>query len=178
MHILRVLGTKGGCGKSTVAVALAVEAARRGMRVGLVDFDGGQRSLTYWWAMRTEGGQDIGTIAFEPPEENFDYAITLAKAATGPFDVVISDGPPAHINRTATAMARDELRALGGDVLADVDVADRTGYAAALLHGRSLPEQEKGKQRPAGGEIAALWDAIEKRLQHAKAPSTRERSAA
>jgi chromosome partitioning protein len=105
MLILAVLATKGGSGKSTISAALAVEAARCGLRVGLVDLDNGQRSLSTWWAMRIgpmglEGDRPIDLIL---PEG--DPAETIRKAISGTFDVVIIDGPPGDIERTEMAVA-------------------------------------------------------------------------
>jgi hypothetical protein len=55
------------------------------------------------------------------------------------------------------------------------EVADRQGYATAMLDGRTLPESEKAKH-PAADEIAALWLAVEKRLKRAKAQELRAAS--
>src|SRR5262245_17617127 len=55
MLVVTLVSTKGGCGKSTLAECLAVEAARRGRSVFLADLDP-QQSTAEWW--RRRGGPD------------------------------------------------------------------------------------------------------------------------
>ena len=47
MKVLSIVSQKGGVGKTTIATALAVEAARRGQKVVLFDLDP-QASATFW----------------------------------------------------------------------------------------------------------------------------------
>jgi hypothetical protein len=68
--------------------------------------------------------------------------------------------------QTMTAGARDFLK-LRGTVL-DTDVTDRQSYAEAMLGGLTGPEKDKA----AKGEIAALWQAIRKRLAAGKGRAT------
>lgn len=49
--IIAVASTKGGSGKTSITAALAVQAAKEGSRVGLLDWEP-QGSLTLWWVMR------------------------------------------------------------------------------------------------------------------------------
>ncbi|MBP7649161.1 MAG: ParA family protein, partial [Phenylobacterium sp.] len=51
MKTLAVLSRKGGAGKTTVALHLAVVAQAAGRRVALVDMDP-QRSAADWWRSR------------------------------------------------------------------------------------------------------------------------------
>ncbi|MCA6272007.1 MAG: ParA family protein, partial [Phenylobacterium sp.] len=51
MKTLAILSRKGGAGKSTLAVHLAVQAVAGGLRVALVDMDP-QRSAADWWRTR------------------------------------------------------------------------------------------------------------------------------
>jgi cellulose biosynthesis protein BcsQ len=48
---IAVASTKGGSGKSSITAALAVQAAKEGSRVALLDWEP-QGSLTLWWLMR------------------------------------------------------------------------------------------------------------------------------
>jgi chromosome partitioning protein len=227
MLVLALLAPKGGTGKTTIAAALAVEASRRGRRVGLVDLDGGQRSLSMWWGLRAgEPELDLKDRPLElvPPERFPDE--TLTKALAEPFDVLIIDGLPGDIERTALAVtaadfilvpsqpspldtlamdavvelareagkplafvlnrvkarsvaatgAREHLQGLGEEVL-EQEVRDLQGYGTAMLRGATLPEIEASKDETAPqAQIAALWDAIEKRLKKAKSAHLRAAS--
>jgi chromosome partitioning protein len=51
MRVVALAGTKGGVGKTTIAVALAVRAAEESKRVALLDLDP-QESLSGWWDRR------------------------------------------------------------------------------------------------------------------------------
>jgi chromosome partitioning protein len=54
MRVVALAGTKGGVGKTTIAVALAVRAAEESKRVALLDLDP-QESLSAWWDRRGKG---------------------------------------------------------------------------------------------------------------------------
>ena len=51
MHVVSIVNQKGGVGRSTLAVNLAVTAARRGLRVAIVDLDP-QATVSGWWETR------------------------------------------------------------------------------------------------------------------------------
>lgn len=67
-HIVAIASGKGGVGKSTVAVNLAVAAARKGLRVGLMDADIYGPSIPLMMGVRDEkptltaGGRRIATL--------------------------------------------------------------------------------------------------------------------
>ena len=54
MRVISLVSLKGGVGKSTLAAALAVRAARESKRVAMVDLDP-QASLDAWWKRRGKG---------------------------------------------------------------------------------------------------------------------------
>lgn len=56
MRTVTIASGKGGTGKTTIAAALAVRAARDFGHVGIFDLDGGQSNLAQWWSLR--GGPD------------------------------------------------------------------------------------------------------------------------
>jgi chromosome partitioning protein len=60
--IIVVGNEKGGCGKTTISVHLAVAAARDGFDVLLVDGDPGQQSTARWAAMRAQMHPDAPAI--------------------------------------------------------------------------------------------------------------------
>jgi chromosome partitioning protein len=100
-HVITIAQQKGGTGKTTLAAHLAVEFARRGKRVVIVDTDP-QGSLGRWFMARAEAGapgMDLSTssawgVAYETDK--------LRRSA----DIVIVDTPP-----KADADLRPALRA-------------------------------------------------------------------
>jgi chromosome partitioning protein len=81
MRVITFASGKGGCGKTTAAVALAGEAVCRGLRVVLIDLDR-QRSALDWRAVEAEGARPevIGAGAgfssvLESLRDAFDLAI-------------------------------------------------------------------------------------------------------
>jgi len=76
MRVVALAGTKGGVGKTTIAVALAVRAAEESKRVALLDLDP-QESLSAWWDRR---GKEKNPRLFE------------IDAATEAIELLISEG--------------------------------------------------------------------------------------
>lgn len=87
MKVLSIVSQKGGVGKTTIATALAVEAARRGQKVVLFDLDP-QASATFW--KDTREGDDIAITAV--PAARLSHV--LAAASEGGCELVIIDTPP------------------------------------------------------------------------------------
>ena len=87
MKVIAVVNSKGGTGKTTLASALSVRAAKESKRVAMVDLDP-QRSLVAWWQRR--GKSDNPTI-FEGAETAADAVEALALDG---WDWVFLDGPP------------------------------------------------------------------------------------
>ena len=52
MKIFTIAGPKGGCGKSLICSALAVRATIETGRVGIIDLNEDQGTLTEWWTQR------------------------------------------------------------------------------------------------------------------------------
>jgi chromosome partitioning protein len=53
-RVVALCNTKGGCGKSSLSAALAVQASLESKKVGLIDADRGQNSLSRWYELRGE----------------------------------------------------------------------------------------------------------------------------
>ena len=85
--IIAIAGQKGGCGKSTIAVHLAAEWARRKRRVLLVDADPQATSLTWSEVAFELGAPTVDTIAVG---ENL--RLTVPGIARG-YDVTVIDVP-------------------------------------------------------------------------------------
>ncbi len=87
MQIIVIAAQKGGAGKTTLALHLAVEYQRAGKSVALIDTDP-QRSAEMWGGLRD--AQDI-TVVGVPGAE---IAAALRDAESDGYDVVLVDTPP------------------------------------------------------------------------------------
>ena len=64
MKTIALITEKGGTGKSTIAVHLAIAARRQGKIVAVIDLDP-QASAQLWCQRR--GGQDLAVVSARPP---------------------------------------------------------------------------------------------------------------
>ena len=121
-HVVTVGNVKGGVGKSTTAVQIALHAAARGRRVLLVDADPGRTALS--WATRAGDTwpADLAVIAHPWP----DLPRRLRSLSVG-FDLVVIDTPHSPTEGTE----------VGPQLAAGIAVADElvvpTSPAAADL---------------------------------------------
>ena len=93
-----MLAQKGGTGKTTLAVHLAVEALREGAKVLLVDIDP-QASATRWWRRRAASQPDL------VQGDGDALPRLLAEAEHRGYDLAIVDTAP-HSSQDATISAR------------------------------------------------------------------------
>lgn len=102
--IIAFAGQKGGVGKTTTAITVAVEFLERGRRVLLVDADP-QGTVRTWAevAAEQEGGQTPTVVAMGAGLHRPDQLPSLAHG----YDVSVIDCPPAHgeIQRAALMIA-------------------------------------------------------------------------
>lgn len=102
MRVIAVVSSKGGVGKTTLASALAVRAARESKRVAMVDLDP-MASLAAWWKRR--GGSNNPCI--------FTGADTASAAVEAleldGWDWVFIDTPPAFIATIEDAIQNADL---------------------------------------------------------------------
>lgn len=87
--VISVTNLKGGVGKTTVAVNVAVGFALKGYSVCLVDSDREQRSATEWRDNRDKPETEVTVVSIS--EKQFTAEI---KALRGKFDIVVIDGVP------------------------------------------------------------------------------------
>lgn len=88
--VITIAQQKGGAGKTTLAVNLAVEWAREGHRVALLDTDP-QGSLGRWFMTRREVLADAGVEFSTASAWGVSYEVDKLRRA---FDFVIVDTPP------------------------------------------------------------------------------------
>jgi len=100
VQTIAVLAQKGGAGKTTLAVHLAVLAQQQGKRTLIIDIDQ-QRSAAEWWHARASETPEL----VETTERQLDDVI--AAAADDGVDVAIIDTPPhaAHAAKAAAQVA-------------------------------------------------------------------------
>ena len=102
MKTLALLARKGGAGKTTLAIHLAVIAARAGKRVLLVDTDP-QRSAAAWWRSRPADVPElVETDATKLPA-------VLAAAEEAGVDLVVVDTRPSVEADTGTVAKLADL---------------------------------------------------------------------
>lgn len=90
-HVITIAQQKGGAGKTTLAVNLAVGFAREGRSAALVDTDP-QGSAGRWYMARLDGGVDGAEIEFSTASAwGVPYE---SRKLAGRHDVVIIDTPP------------------------------------------------------------------------------------
>jgi chromosome partitioning protein len=101
--IVAFTGQKGGVGKSTTAVCLAVAALERGARVLLVDADP-QGTVRTWGEVATERGRATPTVV--AMGATMHKPGQLREVAAG-YDLTIIDCPPRHgeVQRSALMVA-------------------------------------------------------------------------
>lgn len=100
--ILSVLSQKGGVGKTTLAIHLAAELARRGSRVLLIDTDP-QASALDWAASRT--AEPLFSVVGIPRAVLHREVPALA----GGYDHVVIDGPPQVADITRSAIMASDM---------------------------------------------------------------------
>ncbi|MCA6274974.1 AAA family ATPase [Phenylobacterium sp.] len=101
MKTLAILSRKGGAGKTTLALHLAVQAVAGGRRVALVDMDP-QRSAADWWRSREADAPEL--VEVEPGQLG---AVVAAAEDAGVDLVVIDTRPSAEADALEAAQLAD-----------------------------------------------------------------------
>jgi chromosome partitioning protein len=100
MQTLALVSQKGGSGKTTLAIHLAVEAATHGVRPLLLDIDP-QGSEASWADRRQPGAVDVDATVEVPAR----IEAALRAAETNGYDLVVIDTAP-HADQAALRVAR------------------------------------------------------------------------
>lgn len=99
MKTLAILAQKGGSGKTTVAVHMAVCAAQRKLKTAIIDID--PQGSAFQWNQSRPDGMKLDAVKAEANQ----LAGLLQKAKAGGIDLAIIDTAP-HSNDAAAIAAR------------------------------------------------------------------------
>ncbi len=183
-HVIVLGNEKGGSGKSTTAMHIAVALLKAGQRVATIDLDGRQRSFTNYIQNRRDWAERTG-IALEVPRhynieraagrsidenEGAEFA-TFAAAInevehTHDFVVVDTPGNDTYLMRLAHSMA-DTLVTPLNDSFVDFDVLghiDPTTYeVTGASHYASMVRHARRQRRIVDGGLTD-WIVVRNRL--------------
>jgi chromosome partitioning protein len=180
-HVIVVGNEKGGSGKSTIAMHIAVALIKSGKRVGTIDLDTRQRSFTHYvenrraWASHV--GRDIGTPSHRCRDADSvaDDETTKGRALSEAveelardcdFIVIDTPGHDSALMRLAHTMADTLVKPLNDsfvdlDVLGSVD--PETFSVTGTSHYARMVEEAR-RQRQLRGQSAIKWIVLRNRL--------------
>jgi chromosome partitioning protein len=192
-HIIVFGNEKGGSGKTTAAMHVAVALARMGKRVAAVDLDSRQKSFTRYIENRTEWhGRAGGTLAMpqsfivaRSPAKSLDAAAEedagklaqiLSETEQG-FDFVVVDTPGADtpLSRLAHAAANTLVTPMN-DSFVDFDLLARVDASDFKIKGPSLYSDfvwDCRKKRMLAKKPAIDWVVMRNRISSSEARNKR-----
>ena len=153
-HVVVLGNEKGGAGKSTIAMHVAVALMSFGQRVATVDLDLRQRSFTYYienrraWAKRAGGRLSLpdhycvsrGTTQKLDENETIEFAgfvdVLTAVEQSHDFIVVDTAGTDSHLTRLAHSMANTLITPLN-DSFVDFNVLGTVDPETFTVSGES-----------------------------------------
>ncbi|WP_028969684.1 division plane positioning ATPase MipZ [Sphingomonas sp. URHD0057] len=187
LHFIVFANEKGGTGKSTTAVHTAIALAATGHRVGALDLDSRQRTMTRYLENRDATtrrlGKDLPRAAYEVLEEHSEDGLAgaierLAKQA----DVIVVDTPGRDDAIARSAILRaDTLVTPMNDSFVDLDLIGQVHpenykitkpsfYAELIWNSRTARAKQTGK--------TVDWVVLRNRLQHIDSHNLRRVGAA
>jgi chromosome partitioning protein len=197
-HIIVFGNEKGGSGKTTAAMHVAVALAKMGKRVAAVDLDSRQKSFARYIENRTDWQAKSGATlpalqsfaVSRSPQKSLDAAAEeeaqklseiLAQTVQG-FDFVIIDTPGSDtpLSRLAHAAA-DTLVTPMNDSFVDFDLLARIDPADFKIKGPSLYSDfvwECRKKRLMARKPALDWVVMRNRISSSEARNKRRLSSA
>ncbi len=185
-HIIVFGNEKGGSGKSTTAMHVAIALLRLGYSVGSIDLDARQGTLTRYmknrWDHVARTRQDTpspihmaiedssaGTVATQEQEERRFLLMALEElSAACDFIVIDTPGSDSHLSRLAHSYA-DTLVTPVNDSLIDLDVLGRVNpetheVTAPSIYTRMVEEQNIARLER--GQAPMHWLVMRNRLSH------------
>jgi chromosome partitioning protein len=177
-RVIVVANEKGGSGKSTIAMHVAVALLKRGRRVATIDLDARQKTLTRYVENRRAWTGRVGREIEGSQHFCFDQAMAgdgAAPALVGLLDtltpshddvVIDTPGHDGALMRTAHTLA-DTLITPLNDSFVDLDVLGHfdpdTFAITAVSHYAQTVEEARGR-RQASGRAATDWIVLRNRL--------------
>jgi len=192
-YVIVVGNEKGGTGKSTTAMHLAVALMRLGFNVGALDLDARQASLTRYLDNRARYVEEHGVALSTPLHRKVErsQAATLAEAeaderarlnqalrefAACSFVVIDTPGSDSQLSRMAHEHA-DTLVTPINDSFLDIDVLaqiDRRQREVLAPSAYSQLVWEQNNRRVIAGRAPIDWIVMRNRLTHLDARNKRE----
>jgi chromosome partitioning protein len=192
-YVIVIGNEKGGTGKSTTAMHLIVALAKLDFRLGSIDLDARQSTLSRYIANRREYAEESGA-ALEMPahrsvlrsaretrseaeaEERTRLRRTFADLVGCDFIVIDTPGSDAHLSRLAHEHA-DTLITPINDSFLDIDVLaqiDRKRREVVAPSRYSQMVWEQNNRRVLSGQPPIDWVVMRNRLSHVEARNKRE----
>jgi chromosome partitioning protein len=148
MKTLSLIAQKGGTGKTTLCIHLAVQAERAGLRVLLVDTDP-QGSAGAWWQRRAEATPALIQC------QGSELADILAEAGRRGFELVVVDTAPHSSEQSrACALCSDRVLIPTRPAILDLDAIGITtelvaevGVPASIVLNACPPPTRFGEPR-------------------------------
>ncbi len=177
VRVIVVANEKGGSGKSTVAMHIAVALMKRGRQVATIDLDTRQKTFTHYienrrtWFERVGRNPECSEHICLSADDASQGAQALADAVdtlgrSHEFIVIDTPGHDGPLMRMAHAMA-DTLITPLNDSFVDLDVLGsldpETMQVVGLSHYARTVEQSR-HQRDGSGRPAAEWIVLRNRL--------------
>ena len=175
-HFIVFANEKGGTGKSTTAVHTAIALAASGHRVGALDLDNRQRTMTRYLenrdaTMRRLEKDDLPHAAYEVLEDHSDAGFAaVVERLSADADVIVVDTPGRDDAIARSAILRaDTLVTPMNDSFVDLDligqvhpenykVTKPSFYAELIWNSRTARAKQTGK--------TVDWVVLRNRLQH------------
>jgi chromosome partitioning protein len=189
VRVITVANEKGGSGKSTVAIHLAVALLRAGQSVGTIDLDGRQRTFTRYIANRLEWARQCGKDLPVPQhiciEDDSEFSTADAQAELArkveqlatDHSIIIIDTPGHNHFLTGFAhAAADTLVTPLNDSFVDLDVlgnVDPTTFNVTGLSHYAQIVEEARRERDGAGKAATDWIVLRNRVSTTRSRNKR-----
>jgi chromosome partitioning protein len=175
-RVIVVGNEKGGSGKSTVAMHIAMALIKSGQSVATIDLDSRQKSFTHYIENRRAWAQHVGRdleipehLCLDATNDDNGQALTDAVdalAQSHSFIVIDTPGHDSHLMRRAHAMA-DTLITPLNDSFVDLDVLGTVDPETLGVTGTSHYAEmvdEARRQRQLLDHVTADWIVLRNRL--------------